>query len=102
MTHLQVLLIATLTWIVWVPAAALDKHARGDSGAISIAPVLPLFPLAAWGLAYLLHSMNLPIGVTLVGAAHLVLLVYMIVSMVRSKSKIRRQTKASTDSSNPL
>ena len=97
MTHLQVLLLASLTWIVWAPAAALDKRARGDHGALSIAPVLPSFPLAAWCLAYLLHSMKSPIGVTLVGAVHLVLLVWMMVSIVRSKSKIRRQREASAD-----
>ena len=91
MTHLQVLLVATLTWIAWVPTTALDKRARGDRGSMSIAPVLPFFPLAAWGLAWVLHSMHLPTAVTFVGVAHLVLLACMVVSMLMSRSKIRRQ-----------
>lgn len=85
MTHLQVLIVATVTWIAWVPAASLQGLARGDSGSISIFPVVPVAPLAAWGLAYVL-----PLGgAAVVGIAHLGLLVLMLFSIAKSKRILR-------------
>ena len=90
MTHLQVLMIATCTWIVWCPAAALQSAAGGGSGHVSVFPALPVFPLFAWGLAYWLQTKELTIGVALVGVAHLALLALMLVSIVRSRRTLRQ------------
>lgn len=85
MTHLQVLLVATITWIAWIPATSLQRLARGDSGSVSISPVIPVDPLAAWGLAYVLPLS----GVAVVGIAHLGLLVLILFSIAKSKRILR-------------
>jgi hypothetical protein len=51
MTHWQVLIIATITWVVWIPACSFEALAQGRSGSVSILPGIPVFPLAAWGLS---------------------------------------------------
>jgi hypothetical protein len=58
MSHLVVLLVASLAWVVWVPATGLQKLARGHAGSVSVFPVIPMFPLAAWGLAYMFHRFH--------------------------------------------
>jgi hypothetical protein len=89
MSPLQVLLIATCTWVAWCPAAAFQSKARGGSGHVSIVPVLPFFPLAAWGLAYWLQTRGLTTGISIVGALHLALLAAMLVSLQRSRRTLR-------------
>lgn len=93
MTHWQVLIIATITWIVWIPACSFEALAHGRSGSVSILAGFPVFPLAAWGLAYGFHAAGWPFAVTLVGLAHVILLGWMLVSIVRSK-RIPRQMRA--------
>jgi hypothetical protein len=92
MTHLQVLLIATITWIVWVPAAALDYRARHAPGGVSIFPA-PFMPLFFWGVAYIFHRANVPSAVTAIGVLHLVYLAWMIVSMILSGWNIYCESK---------
>lgn len=85
MTHLQVLIVATVTWIAWIPAASLQRLARGESGSASIFPVIPVAPLTAWGLAYVLPSG----GAAVVGVVHLGLLVLMLFSIAKSKRALK-------------
>ena len=85
MTHWQVLIIATITWAVWIPACSFEALADGRSGSVSILPAFPLFPLAAWGLAYGFRTAGWPLGITLVGLAHTALLIWMLVSIFRSR-----------------
>ncbi|KQU64579.1 hypothetical protein ASC98_27670 [Rhizobacter sp. Root1238] len=81
MTHLQVLIIATLTWIVWMPASSLQRLASEGRSSISILPIFAGAPLAVWGLAYVLP----PPGATVIGAIHLGLLIWMMISIARSR-----------------
>ncbi len=84
-----VLVIATSTWIIWIPAAVLQKTARGEKGRVSIFPVLPLFPGVAWACAAFSHSIRLPTGATSIGVGHVVLLVAMLASIAKSLRTIR-------------
>jgi hypothetical protein len=100
MSPLQVLLVATATWIAWVPAAGLQRAARGRKGGVSIVPVLPFFPLAAWGLAWWLQRSGMASAPAWLGVAHLALLVLMLASIVKSKRVLRRRREtASADGS---
>lgn len=89
MSHWLVLIIATITWIAWIPACAFARLVQGRSGGISILPAFPMFPLAAWGLAYTLHAAGRPLGVAFVGLVHLILLGWMILDILKSKRILR-------------
>ncbi len=93
MSPLLVFGIASVTWIVWLPACSLQQMARGRSGSVTILPEIPVFPLVAWGLAYLFYRLSLPVGVALVGIAHLLLLVAFLLSIVKSKVLLRRSKR---------
>ena len=93
MSHLLVLLLATLAWVVWVFATGLQKLARGEAGTVSIFPAIPMFPLAAWGLAYAFQSLSLPVGATVLGVIHGALLVALLVSIGKSALILRRARK---------
>jgi len=96
MSPLLVLLVSSVAWTVWVVATVLQKHARGATDGVSIFPVIPLFPLAAWGLAYVFHSHSLPVGATAPGVLHGVLLVVLLASITKSAWKLRRDRKSGT------
>ncbi|MFA5505520.1 MAG: hypothetical protein WC423_08855 [Vulcanimicrobiota bacterium] len=57
-------------------------------GGVSVLPVIPFFPLAAWGLAALLDSVLNPVreglGVMIIGGLHTLLLVAFLISLVTS------------------
>ncbi len=93
MSHLLVLLLAALAWLAWLLAAGYEKLARGELSTVSVFPVLPFFPLFAWGLAYLFHRLSFPLGATILGAIHAVLLVLFTVSIAKSCVKARRSHK---------
>jgi len=97
MTHWQVLIIATTTWIVWIPACSFEALAHGRNGSVSILPGFPVFPLAAWGLAWAFYAVGWTLAVTLVGLAHVILLVWMLISILRSK-RVLRQMRANDES----
>lgn|GEM_PF-3987446 len=84
MTHWHALLIASMTWLLWIPAAILDKKTSGDMGRISAFPVIPLFPALAWELAYKVDLAFPQWGTILVVSAHLLLMVYMLFSLAKS------------------
>ena len=93
MTHWQVLIIATITWVVWIPACSFEALAQGRNGSVSILPGIPVFPLAAWGLSYASQAAGWSMGATLVGVAHIVLLVWMLVSIAKSKRTLRARNR---------
>ena len=68
----------------------LQKLTRGHAGSISLFPVIPMFPLAAWGLAYMFHRLSFPAGATVLGVIHAVLLVGLLVSIAKSVFELRR------------
>ncbi|MFX1678493.1 hypothetical protein PV762_04610 [Mitsuaria sp. CC2] len=93
MTHLQVLLVSTITWVAWFPTIVLEYRARNDPGSISIFPA-PFMPFVFWGLAYVFHRAHLQAGVTAMGVLHLPFLAWMIGSMALSGWIIYREGKA--------
>ncbi|MFZ6746716.1 hypothetical protein ACO0LC_26110 [Undibacterium sp. JH2W] len=91
MTDLFALIIASLAWLIWIPTTVLDKRARGDMGSLSIFPIIPLFPLLAWGLAYMLDQLHAQLGTMLVVSMHLLLLMTMLMSAVKSLKVLNKK-----------
>lgn len=81
-----------VVWLTWIPAAVLQKRAAGDPGGTSIVPVIPLFPLLAWAAARGLDLLAPSWGTRIVGSLHLLLLVAMLTSIVRSCHTLATQT----------
>ena len=96
MTHWQVLIIATITWIVWIPACSLENRAQGRSSSVSIFPGLPVFPLAAWGIAYASKAAGWPLGPLFIGVAHLGLLVWFLAGIANNKRILRQKGRINT------
>ena len=90
-------LLVWFAWCMWVPAAVADRAARDAAngvaqdkrGGVSVFPVLPLFPLLAWGVAVAVDRYLWPWGTLLVGAAHVVLAVTCIFSAVRNYRRLQ-------------
>mgnify|MGYP000989603776 CR=1 FL=1 len=93
MTHLSVLIIATLVWVIWIPATIFEKRARGDKGSVSIIPVIPLFPLFAWVCAYGFDRFNMPLGANIIALFHMLLFIAMLISIAKSVVVMRRSNK---------
>jgi len=93
-----VFVIATITWLIWVPVAAAGNAASGSRSGVSVFPILPVFPLVAWGGAALFHFIAHPIGATVIGMAHTALLVALLVSLARSRCATRGRGQAERQS----
>lgn len=78
-----------VVWLFWIPVCVLERAARGDFGGTSILPGIPIFPLLAWGLAALLDRVHDQLGLVIVGGVHVLMLLGLIVSAVRSLYVIR-------------
>ena len=77
------MLLISFTWFVWLWAAAGAKKIaylrKGlASGGVDVFPTLSVMPLLLWGLSFLL-----PHGMLIVGVAHGVLLVVLLLAGVR-------------------
>ena len=85
------------TWTFWVVAAATQKTAedarqgvpRGLRRGTSALPIIPLCPLAFWGLAIRVDYGAAPWGTVAVGAAHAVFAAALAVSIARDWRDIR-------------
>jgi hypothetical protein len=85
------LLIITLTWCLWAIAAVAQKSAihaaKGlpmeQCGGISIAPVIPVFPAALFGIAKLTDLFVAPWGTWSVGGLHILLMILFVISIAR-------------------
>ena len=86
---LPILLFAV--WVLWVFAAVAEVRARElrcgtpkeQRGGVSILPVIPLFPLFFWGVAWLADRLFAPWGSVAVAVLHLVLAAAMAFTFVR-------------------
>lgn len=97
------LLPATIfaVWCLWVLAAAtghaVEKASLGipreQRGGISVAPVIPIFPIAFWGAALLVDCFANPWGTPCVGGFHVLLGVVLAASLVRDWRRLRRLDK---------
>ncbi len=86
-----------LVWILWVAACAEESNLRSakegrppsERPGTSILPGFPLFPLAFWGIAWVVDRFVEPWGTLTVGAFHAVFGAVLIVSIVRCTREIR-------------
>ena len=92
-----------LVWGLWVVAGVAGAAARdareplpgGRRRGFSFAPVVPVFPLVAWGLAWLGDWAAWPVGTVGVGAAHAILAIGMMISLGRDLRYLRSAGKKS-------
>ena len=92
MTPTLALIVALVTWIVWAPAASLQRAAKGVGSNVSVFPVLPFFPLVAWAVAYWANQAGHQVVVAAVVVSHLVLLVAMLSSIAKSRQLLRKRS----------
>jgi len=88
--------ICLITWLAWVPAVLMDKQARGARGGTSVFPVIPLFPLAGWGVGVGLSWIRPNVGLYVVGGLHAVLFAVFIGSVVVSVVRIKVRKSRTT------
>ncbi len=91
MNTLLLLGICTVTWLAWVPAAVMEKEARGDEGGTSIFPALPINPLVMWLIGVGLNQLKPNIGTYVIGGLHGILLLAFLGSVVVSAIRINRK-----------
>ena len=93
-THWQVLLVSSIAWAIWIPAAGLQNSAKGNKSGVSILPIFPGCPLVVWGIAFLAGTYGLnsiPLWLVII---HLVLLLALLFSIARSAQVLRQQRRA--------
>lgn len=85
-------------WILWAVAAAAQKSvaeaAQGipekERRGVSILPVIPIFPLAFWGIARLIDRVYSPAGTWTVGTFHALFTVVLVMSIVRDRRRLNK------------
>jgi hypothetical protein len=85
-------------WCLWAVAAAAQKSvaeaARGvpekERRGVSILPVIPGYPLAFWGIAWLIDRVYSPAGTWIVGTFHALFAVVLVVSIVRDRGRLNK------------
>ena len=74
-------------WLLWAvtSASALIRQAaeEGHERSVSLFPVIPVFPLLVWGLAYAVDWFAAPWGTLVIGSMHVVFAVVVDWSIVR-------------------
>lgn len=86
-----------VVWILWGIAAAAANAVssarrgipEGERGGVSLAPIIPLFPLGFWGAALLTDAAVGPWGTVAVGWFHVVIGLAFFVSIVRDLWRLR-------------
>ena len=84
--------VCVATWVLWAPAAAFQKRARGDHGGVSVFSLIPLFPVVACAAGVALNRVGAHVGTWVVGGGHSVLLLWFALSILRSRSLLRRHS----------
>ena len=94
----MLLILVILTWCLWAVAAAAERAAseaakgvpESQPGGVSILPAIPLFPLAAFGVAMGADALFAPWGTRVVGGLHGLLAMLFVLSIVRDFVRLRR------------
>jgi len=102
MTWWLLLIFIFFVWFLWAVAAAAQvgienvRHPLpgGQKRGVSIAPVIPIFPLALWAVAMLINRVVVPWGTLVVGSLHAVYAVILVVSIVRDCWRLRSLVSA--------
>lgn len=87
----------SFVWMLWLFACLLDKAVQddrlgippGERHGVSIAPGIPVFPLAFWGAAVLINLFAAPWGTRIVGGFHLLLGTTFVYSIVAALLRLR-------------
>jgi hypothetical protein len=95
------LLMVFVVWLLWGVAAAAARAVsdarggipEGQRGGVSIAPVIPIFPLGFWGAALLADWIAGPWGTVVIGWFHALLGVVFTVSIGRDVWRLRSLDK---------
>ncbi len=97
MASWQLALFIFAVWCLWAVAGAAERAAdearrgipREIRGGISILPVIPVFPVVLWAIAWLIDLVVSPWGTWTIGIAHGVFAVCLAVSLVRNARCVR-------------
>ena len=90
-------LFLILVWGLWVMGCAsqraVEDARRGvpeeQRGGVSIFPGIPVFPLAFWGIAWIIDRAASPWGTVVTGAAHAVFAIWLLISIARDWRHLR-------------
>lgn len=90
-------LFILVVWCLWAVVAVAEREAEdarrgipeGQRGGVSLLPVIPVFPIGLWCIAWLIDRVVSPWGTWIVGSAHGVLAVCLTVSLVRALRCLR-------------
>lgn len=100
-----ILLVAIITvWILWVIAAMFQiaivdtrtPQADGKRRGMSVAPVIPLVPVALWGVAAIVDHFITPWGTIVIGSAHAVFGAALTASIVKDAVILQRIKRSKT------
>jgi len=80
-------------WLLSIFLAVLEKKVKGMPGGVSIFPVFPIMPLAAWGLAVLLELVYHRLGYYIIGGLHVILLILWLILSVKYLYQLMREPK---------
>jgi len=91
------LMIVALTWCLWAFATVFQRAAseatkkvpRGKRGGVSLLPVIPLFPLAFFGIAKLADTFVTSWGTRVIGTSHILLALLFLISIARDWYRLR-------------
>ncbi len=86
-----------IVWLLWGVSAAAEKSAaeaekgipHGERRGVSIAPIIPLFPIVLFGIAKLVDLFIYPWGTRTMATLHAVLALIFIYSLVRGLIRLR-------------
>jgi len=87
-----------LTWCLWGAAALMEVAVRnrrdplpgGGQRGVSFVPVIPLYPLVAWGAALLADHFADPWGTRIVGVLHVLFAVLLVGSIAKDFWRLKR------------
>ena len=91
--------VCTLVWFLWVLGSGLSLHAdqlenkRPEDAGVSIAPIIPCFPIAAVLFAMLIDLVIAPWGTRVIATLHGLIAVAFLVGIVNVIRRIRSHQK---------
>jgi len=95
MSLLSLSLLVTVAWLLWAVGGALalyaDKleHKRPRDAGFSVVPIIPVFPLLAVLVAFVVDKLVTPWGTRLVGAIHVLLILAFLVGIGHELRRIK-------------
>ena len=86
-----------LVWCLWAVAGAAENAVRnaqraasdGQRSGFSFAPIIPLFPMVCWGIAWAIDRAASPWGTWIVGVPHIGFAVLLIGAIARNWWRLR-------------